>query len=57
MAKVWKAEDFAKAKKVDMTKLETERKKKATEARKKRIEKDSKQEGFMQPSGSLSKAD
>jgi hypothetical protein len=55
MAKVWKAEDFAKAKNVDMEKLEAKRKTKATNARNKRIKEDSEKEGFMKPSGSMSK--
>jgi hypothetical protein len=55
MAKVWKAEDFAKAKKVDMEKLEADRKKKATATRNKRIKEDSEKEGYMKPSGSMSK--
>ena len=56
MATIYTAEDWAAKRKIDLEKVEADRKKKVDDEKKKRVSEAKKQPGYMEPSGHLEKA-
>lgn len=56
MVKIYTADEWAEKRKIDLDKVEADRKKKAAAEKKKRTDEAKKQPGYMEPSGHLEKA-